>query len=160
MKADRVWLIVHAGSQADKGDKFVKAIESKLRDARIECLQAQADRIDLFDILRALRTIILKEKGNSILVNVSIGSKIRAIASIMACMMFKDLAMIKPYYVVPERYNTSLLKQEDKQETEGVRDIIGLPEYKIEIPSEKLIICLDIMMEELEVKSLNASLRI
>ncbi len=144
MKADKVWLIVHRGFHADKGDKFVKAIQSKLEDARIDCLQAQADRIDLFDILRALRIIILKEKGNSILVNVSVGSKIQAIASMMACMMFKDIAMVKPYYVVPERYNSSLVK-ENKQETEGVKDIIGLPEYKIEIPSEKLIRCLDII---------------
>jgi Family of unknown function (DUF6293) len=139
MKADRVWLIVHDKAHEDKGDKFVKAIQSKLKDARIECLQTQADRIDLFDILRALRMIFLKERENSILVNVAVGSKIQAIASMMACMMFKDLGMIKPYYVVPERYNSSLLEREDKQETEGVRDIIGLPEYKIEIPSDKLI---------------------
>jgi hypothetical protein len=145
MKADRVWLIVHDKAHEDKGDRFVKRIQSKLKDARIECLQAQADRIDLFDILRTLRTIFLKEKGNSISVNVSVGSKIQAIASMMACMMFKDLAMIKPYYVVPERYNSSLLKQEEKQETEGVKDVIGLPEYKIEIPSERLIRCLDII---------------
>jgi Family of unknown function (DUF6293) len=145
MKADRVWLIVHDKAHEDKGDKFVKAIHSKLKDARIDCLQAQANRIDLFDMLRALRTIFLLEKGNSILVNVSVGSKIQAIASMMACMMFKDLAMIKPYYVVPERYNSSLIKQEDKQETEGVKDIIGLPEYKIEIPTDKLIRCLDII---------------
>lgn len=46
--------------------------------------------------------IILKEKGNSILVNVSVGSKIQAIASMMAFMMFKDIASIKPYYAVPE----------------------------------------------------------
>jgi uncharacterized protein DUF6293 len=93
--------------------------------------------------LRALRTIILKEKSNSILVNVSVGSKIQAIASMMGCMMFKDIAMIKPFYVVPERYN-STLEKEEKQETEGVKDIIGLPEYKIEIPSDKLIRCLDV----------------
>src|SRR5919204_1362734 len=119
MKADRVWLIVHSEPHTDKGDRFVKSIEARLNDARIECLKAQADRIDLFDMLRALRTIFLREKGNSILVNVSVGSKIQAIASMMACMMFKDLGMIKPYYVVPERYTSSLVK-EDKQETEGV----------------------------------------
>jgi uncharacterized protein DUF6293 len=145
MRADRVWLITNNEPHADKGDKFVKSILSKLKDARIDCLQAQADRIDLFDILRALRTIVLKEKGNSILVNVSVGSKIQAIASMMACMMFKDIAMIiKPYYVVPEKYNSSSAKEEN-QETEGLKDIIGLPEYKIEIPSEKLIKCLDII---------------
>ena len=147
MKADRVWLIVHDKPHEDKGDKFTKAIQSKLKNARIDCLQAKADRIDLFDMLRALRTIFLQEKGNSILVNVSVGSKIQAIASMMACMMFKDLGMIKPYYVVPERYTSSLLQQEDKQETEGVRNIIGLPEYKIEIPSNKLIRCLGIIDE-------------
>jgi hypothetical protein len=42
-------------------------------------------------------------------VNVSTGSKIQAIASMMACMMFKDMATIKPYYVVPEKY-TNLLE--------------------------------------------------
>jgi len=37
----------------------------------------------------------------------------------MACIMFKDIAMIKPYYAVPERYTSSLAKEE-KQETEGL----------------------------------------
>jgi hypothetical protein len=45
MKADRVWLIVHDKAHEDKGDKFVKAIQSKLNDARIDCLQAQADTL-------------------------------------------------------------------------------------------------------------------
>ena len=133
---DRVWLIVHNNPSVDEGHQFVKSIRDKLKHARIECLQTEADRVELFDILRALRIIILKEKGNSILVNVSVGSKIQAIASMMACMMFKDIAMIKPYYVVPERYTSSLAKEE-KQETEGLKQIIGLPEYKIEIPSDK-----------------------
>ena len=153
MKADRVWLIIHSEPNVDKGGRFIKLIQAKLKDARIDCLQAQADRIDLFDILRALRTIVLREKGNSILVNVSVGSKIQAIASMMACMMFKDIAMIKPYYVVPERYNSSLVKEdEEKQETEGVKDIIGLPEYKIEIPTDKLIRCLDIINKKTDGK--------
>ncbi len=151
MKADRIWLIAHNEPHTDKGDKFVKSIQSKLKDAGIECLQAHANRIDLFDILRALRTIVLQEKSNSILVNVSVGSKIQAIASMMACMMFKDIAMIKPYYVVPERYN-SLYTKEERQETEGIKDIIGLPEYKIEIPNDKLIRCLDIINKKVDGK--------
>ena len=58
--------------------------------AGIDCQQSTADRTDLFDILRALRSIILKKREILILVNVSVGSKIQAIASMMACMMFKD----------------------------------------------------------------------
>ncbi len=147
MKADRVWLIEHNKPNVDEGHQFVKSIRDKLKQARIECLQTEADRIDLFDILRALRIIILKEKGNSILVNVSVGSKIQAIASMMACMMFKDISMIKPYYVVPQKYASSLAKEE-RQETEGLKEIIPMPEYKIEIPPEKLIRCLDIINQK------------
>ncbi|MFZ0512935.1 MAG: DUF6293 family protein [Candidatus Nitrosopolaris sp.] len=63
------------------------------------------------------------EKGNSILVNVSVGSKFQAIASMMACMI-KDAATIEPYYTVPERYTSSVVK-EGKQETERLKDIIA-----------------------------------
>jgi hypothetical protein len=145
-KADKVWLVTHDNPNEDKGNIFVESIEKRLRSAHIECRKSFANRIDLFDILRELRSIILQEKGNYILVNVSSGSKIQAIASMMACMMFKDQVMIKPYYAVPAKYNTSLL-QDKKQETEGLKDIITLPEYKIEIPSEKLIKCLDIISQ-------------
>ena len=124
MKADRVWLITNSPEAAD-GCKFVKSIQSQLKHAGTECSQMEADRIDLFDILNALRLTILKEKGNSILVNVSVGSKIKAIASMMACMMFKDIAMIKPYYAVPEKY-TSSLAEEERQETEGLKDIFPM----------------------------------
>lgn len=147
MKADRVWLITHNNPHEDEGSKFVKLIQARFKESKILTLQEQADRMDLFDILRALRIIILKEKGNSILVNVSVGSKIQAIASMMACMMFKDIAMIKPYYAVPEKY-TSSLAEEERQETEGLKDIIPMPEYKIEIPPQKLIKCLDIINQK------------
>jgi len=147
-KADRVWLITDKSSpQEDKGSPYAESIAKKLKESHIECLQASADRIDLFDILRALRTIIFHEKGNHILVNVSVGSKIQAIASMMACMMFKDIATINPYYVVPEKYNTIILEEKRNQETEGMKDIITLPEYKIEIPNEKLIECMHLISQ-------------
>jgi hypothetical protein len=85
------------GHQEDKGSRYAQTTVKKLKAANIDCQQASADRIDLFDILRALKTIIMHEKGNHILVNVSVGSRIEAIASMMASMMFKDLAPIKPY---------------------------------------------------------------
>ena len=142
-KADRVWLVTEKPSHGeDRGSPYAKSIARKLKESNIDCQQASADRIDLFDILRVLRTIIMHEKGNHLLVNVSVGSKIQAIASMMACMMFKDIATIRPYYVVPEKYNTILLEEKRNQETEGMKDIITLPEYKIEIPDEKLIECM------------------
>jgi hypothetical protein len=142
-KADRVWLITDEPShQEDKGSPYAESITKKLKASNIECQQTSADRIDLFDILRALRMIILREKGNHILVNVSVGSKIQAIASMMACMMFKDIVAIKPYYIVPKKY--SIIPQQ-KQETEGMDKIIPLPDYKIEVPSKKLVKCLELI---------------
>ena len=125
-----MWLITDKTSHQNKSSPYTESIITQLKGSNIECQQASADRIDLFDILRALRSIIFHEKGNHILVNVSVGSKIQAIAFMMACMMFKDLATIKPYYVVPEKYNTTRLEEKGNQETEGMKDIITLPEYK------------------------------
>lgn len=108
----------------------------------IECKRARANRTDLFDNLRAFHQIILEEKSNSIFVNVSVGSKIQAIASMMACMMFRDLVTIKPYYVVPRDYTIIPHK---RQQTEGMDKIIPLPDYKIEIPNKKLVKCLELI---------------
>jgi hypothetical protein len=60
--------LTHNIQHEDKGNSFVESIEKKLKAENIQCRQAPADRIDLFDILRALRSIILREKGNYILV--------------------------------------------------------------------------------------------
>lgn len=90
MKADRVWLIIHSNSQEDAGQHFSKQITKSLEERRIELRLDKADRTDLFDTLRVLRKIIFQEANNAILINVSSGSKIQSIASMMACMIFKD----------------------------------------------------------------------
>jgi hypothetical protein len=141
MKADKVWLILHNGFNDDIGKSFSNSICGQLSDYGIEYELENADRTQLFDTLRVLRIIISKEKNNAVFVNVSVGSKIQAIASMMACMMFKDEVNIRPYYAVPERYET--IPRE--QETVGLKQIVTLPEYKIEIPPLDLIKCMDII---------------
>lgn len=98
MKADRVWLIIHNDPNEDAGRPFSKLITELLVQRRIEFKFEYADRTDLFDTLRALRKIISIESNNAILINVSVGSKIQAIASMMVCMIFKDKVDITPYY--------------------------------------------------------------
>jgi hypothetical protein len=78
------------------------------------------------------------------MVNVSTGSKIQSIAFMMACMMFKDFGMIKPYYAEPDEYRS--ISRE--QETIGLKDIILLPDYKIEIPRQNLIKCMVLINTE------------
>lgn len=141
MKADKVWLILHNDPTDDIGKSFSNSISKQLSEIGIEHRFENADRTQLFDTLRGLRTIIFKEKKNAIFVNVSVGSKIQAIASMMACMMFKDEVNIRPYYAVPERYET--IPRE--QETVGLKQIVTLPGYKVETPPVNLIKCLEII---------------
>ena len=147
MKADRLWLVIHSNPHDDKGSPFVTKIKTRLKEEKIECLEEFADRKDLFDTLRALRSIILKETGNNIMVNVSTGSKIQSIASMMACMMFRDIGSIKPYYAEPKEYRSNSDKQ-DEQDTEGLNRIMALPDYRIEIPSKNLIKSLELINNE------------
>lgn len=142
MKADRVWLILH-DSTDDVGKSFSNSISKQLSEVGIEYKIEKADRTQLFDTLRALRSIISREKKNTIFVNVSVGSKIQAIASMMACMMFKDEANIRPYYAVPEQYETI----PKEQETVGLKKIVTLPEYKIETPPNNLVRCMEIIYQ-------------
>ena len=145
MKADKVWLLLHNDNTDDLGRSFSNSICERLSEAGIEYGLEHADRTQLFDTLRALRIIILNEKRNAIFVNASVGSKIQAIACMMACMMFKDDVNIKPYYAVPQKYETV----PKEQETVGLEKIVTLPEYKIEIPPRNLIRCLEIIHQRI-----------
>jgi hypothetical protein len=83
------------------------------------------------------------------------GSKIQSIASMMACMIFKDRIDITPYYAVPEKYTT--IPRE--QETIGVKKILKLPEYKIQTPPDNLIKCLEIIYQWKNYRISNKDLR-
>lgn len=108
-------------------------------------------RNDLFDNLKGIKEIFEEEKGNELYVNVSAGSKIQAIAGMMACMMFKEYDSI-PYYVEPEKYE----KPFTTPQSSGVKNIVPLPQYIIPKPEIELIKTLKIIKdnEKLNKKSL------
>src|SRR5439155_12260720 len=87
--------------------------------------------------------IVEKEKDNDIYINVSSGSKIQAIACMMACMMFNNKKNIKPYYAEPEHYTTF----KGSQQSTGLKRIVSLPSYEIHTPKRELIDALKIIKE-------------
>ena len=103
-RADKVWLLVHENKSDDKAVPFVSKIIKQLEKLRIEVVQESHDRRDLFKIIRAVKSIIEQEKGNEIYVNLATGSKIQAIGTMMACMMFNDESNIHPFYVEAKNY--------------------------------------------------------
>jgi len=98
----------------------------------------------LFKAIKSIKDIIEQEKNNYIYVNVASGSKIQAIACMMACMVLKECENLQPFYAEPEKYAAF----EGKQQSFGLKDTIPLPTYEIQTPKPKLLEALKIISEQ------------
>ena len=143
-KADRVWLLIHENRSEDKAVPFITKVTDKLEKSGIQTIQESHDRRDLFQIIRAVKHIIEKEAGNDIYVNLATGSKIQAIGTMMACMMFNDDSNIHPFYVEAKKY---VGFEGTKALSTGIKEIQNVPPYSIKIPNEKLVGALRIIIE-------------
>lgn len=143
MKADRVWLLMHGDPARERAQGYMEKIRSQLKKEKIEVQVVYSDRFNLFKILKSVREIVEKEKGNDIFVNCSSGSKIQAIACMMASMMFQQTTQITPYYAEPEKYAS--IKGE--QLSSGLKTVVKLPAYEIHTPKPALVQALKIIKE-------------
>lgn len=143
-KADRVWLLLHENKIDDKAGPFIAKIASQLKKQKIEVREEYHDRRDLFKIIRAVKNIVMHEKGNEIYVNLASGSKIQAVGTMMACMMFDEDGLIHPFYVEAERYPGFEGKAPIST---GIKDIQNVPPYSIRVPDQKLVSALKIVLE-------------
>lgn len=156
-KADRVWLLVHNNASADKADQFIAEIKKGLGRAKIESRDRSVDRTDLFDIMREVRGIIKDERdaGNVVFVNVASGSKIQAIGCMMACMTMREIGGVVPFYPEPKEY---VGYEDDRQRAEGgggairqqsvgVRNIVQLPMYGVQVPDARLVRALSLIRD-------------
>ncbi len=144
LKADKVWLLVHENPSEDKARPFVEKIKKQLVKVNIDVVIEHHNRLDLFKIIKSVKSIIEKEKENSVYVNLSSGSKIQAIACMMACMMFNEQKNIIPFYAEAESY----LGFEGKQLSTGVKSLMQIPAYQMQIPEQRHIQALKIIKEK------------
>lgn len=142
MKADKVWLIREANPAKDKARPYIEKIVTEFKKEKIKVEFAESDRTDVFQILKAVKQIFAKEAKNDLYVNVSSGSKIQAIACMMACMIFKE-SNATPYYAEPENYPAT----QGKQQSTGLKGLSELPKYEIHKPKHELIEALKIVKE-------------
>jgi len=143
MKADKVWLLIHENPSEDKAGPFITKIQKQLKKENIKIAIEHHNRLDLFKIIKSIKEIVAKEKGNDIYVNLASGSKIQAIASMMACMMFNDTQRIKPFYAEAESYPGF----EGKQMSYGVKNLMEIPTYEIKTPRQELVQALKIIKD-------------
>ena len=144
MKADKVWLMIHENPSEDKARPFTEKIQNILKKEKIKVELERHNRLDLFKIIKSIKDIVSKEKGNDIYVNLAAGSKIQAIASMTACMMFNEEKRIKPFYAEAERYPGF----EAKQMSFGVKNLMEIPTYQIQTPKQELVQALKIIKEQ------------
>jgi hypothetical protein len=140
-KADKLWLLVHEKTAEDKSGPYLENIKKQCKKLGIKLEISYADRLSIFKVIKAVKEIITQEENNYIYVNVASGSKIQAIACMMACMILKECKNIQPFYAEPESYAAF----EGKQQSFGIKDTIPLPTYEIQTPKPKLLQALKIV---------------
>ena len=143
-KSDKLWLLIHEKTAEDKSGPYLEKIKKECKKLKVELKIAYADRLSLFKVIKSIKDIIEEEKGNYIYVNVASGSKIQAIACMMACMILKECDNLQPFYAEPKSYAAF----EGKQQSFGVKDTIPLPTYEIQTPKPKLLEALKIISEQ------------
>ena len=148
-KADIVYLIMHNNLNADKSTIYADKIKESLKKSKIKTETVYADRNNLLDIVKAVKEIITKHRKSEILINVSSGSKIHAIACMMGCMIFDDRKNIRPFYAEPEKYPAFKTSQ---QQTYGLKDVYPLPTYQMLTPKKELLEVLTIIKDAGRIK--------
>ena len=141
MKVDKIWLLIHNNQEDGRVKSYEVEIVKKFKKAKIEVKLLRTNRKDIFKILHAVKQIIKSEEENDIYINVSSGSKIQAIACMMACMMFNDGKNLTPYYAEPQSYPV----YKEKQQSVGLKSIMKLPKYQIQVPRQELVRALKII---------------
>ena len=142
-KADKVWLLVHEKTSEDKSGPYLEKIKKECKKTGVELKISYVDRLKMFGIIKSVKEIITEEENNYIYINVASGSKIQAIACMMACMVLKECKNLQPFYAEPEKYAAF----EGKQQSFGLKDTIPLPTYEIQTPKPKLLQALKIVHE-------------
>ena len=143
-RADKVYLLIHENPSTDKAVSFYENISKKLKKLNIDVIKEHHDRQDLFKIIKSIKEIIEREKGNIIYVNLASGSKIQAIACMMACMMFNDDNNVHPFYVEAKDY----VGFSGKPISTGIKEIQDVPTYEIKRPEQKHIDALEIINDK------------
>lgn len=137
LDADRVILLIH-DDEDETASECRDTVISELNDKGVK---TDVRRCDIFDINDSLETLFeeirSRPSGDDIKVNVSAGSKIMAIAGMIACMF----TGADPIYVVPEGYGNDTVSY-------GMKEIIGLPAYPIAEPDHQLVKVLNFIHNE------------
>lgn len=126
-RADQVILVGHEGdTEGDEGDKHLRGAIEALEEQNIEIEAKECDIFDLYSSMGAIAESISEHEDDEIYVNVSTGSKVTAIAGMIASMVLD----CTPYYVRAKDY---------ENDPEDIKGTTELPTYPIDAPDSEQV---------------------
>ena len=156
-RADLVILIGHERNDEQGQECWQNVIEG-LTDANIEFQEKRCDIFNLYDSLATITEIMAEHGNDDVYVNVSSGSKITAIAGMIASMVMDSRA----YYVQAEEYSSRPDTLEDienisREELEelargpfipkGIAKATELPKYPIDAPEKDQVTVMEFIQQ-------------
>ena len=129
-KADKLWLLVHEKTAEDKSGPYLEKIKKDCKKIGVELKISYADRLNMFKIIKSVKEIIAEEEGNYIYINVASGSKIQAIACMMACMILKECKNLQPF--TQNQKSTQRLRESSSPLESRTRYRYQLTRYKLQ----------------------------
>jgi hypothetical protein len=144
--ADRVVLLEYDGKDA-QNPEYHSEVKERLRAEGIEVKIRNCNIFGLYESLSVIAEIATDYSNDDVYVNLATGSKVTAVAGMIACMV----TGATPYYVRAEQYG----EDEGVPETpvsQGVTGIEELSRYPIDSPSEEQIRLLSFVHREQPVK--------
>jgi hypothetical protein len=138
------------GSQSESEPPYYADIRDQLDDiARVE--RAECDLFDMYSCLDTIVRQISNYRDEEVYVNLATGSKVTAIAGMIACMATDAT----PYYVRASRYGDDEEGPPSKPVSRDVTGIDQLPTYPIDPPSDEQIRVLEYLDSDATVTKKN-----
>jgi len=144
-KADKVVLLRHL-SEEDHEAEFQRELVQTLREnERIELETRECDLFDIDSAVEAFVSAIERYESDDVLVNVATGSKLTAIAGMMAC----QSTSATPFYVSPQFHNSDEAREAPQEPlVDSVGEMFDLPVFQLEGPSSDQLSILAYLRED------------
>ncbi|MGH9921102.1 MAG: DUF6293 family protein, partial [Nitrososphaerales archaeon] len=134
MEGETVVLLAQL-SDRDKGRHFLDKVVGKLRRRGIKIEVIRKDIHDLYALTKAFAGVFRSHRHDSIFLNVSSGSKIEAIAAVLATMLVRNEGIdVTLYYAVPHEYTTPITQPLSR----GCDEVLPLPHLSMQVPSPEM----------------------
>jgi len=129
--ADRVILLEYIAPDIER-PSYHDELPDVLEEEGIDCDRRECNIFDLYESVATIAEIASAHQDHNVYVNLSSGSKITAIAGMIACMATRAA---EPYYIRADTYTS------DPHEplTSGMEKAIDIPTYRMEQPERQEI---------------------